>query len=136
MMSKSRSIGAGPASPAGGRAVSAKEGTAVYINVVRDFVTVARVGELTSGRGIQVTVDGRWVGLFNVDGQYYAVDNLCLHRGGPLSDGPIAGCVVTCPWHGWQYDVTSGALVQEPRVGVTKHEARVVGDEVQVRLGD
>ena len=136
MTSGSRSIGAGPASPAGGRAVSAKECTAVYINVVREFVTVARIGDLKPGAAIQVTVDGRWIGLFNVDGHYHAVDNLCLHRGGPLSDGPLAGCVVTCPWHGWQYDVTSGALVQEPRVGVTKHEARVVGDEVQVRLGE
>jgi nitrite reductase/ring-hydroxylating ferredoxin subunit len=52
----------------------------------------------------------------------------------PLADGPVAGCVVTCPWHGWQYDLTSGALMQDPAVCVTRHEARVVGDEIQVRL--
>jgi nitrite reductase/ring-hydroxylating ferredoxin subunit len=99
-----------------------------------DFVTVARVGEIPDGRGRQVTVGERWVGLFHVGGRYYAVDNLCLHRGGPLSDGAIQGCVVTCPWHSWQYDLATGTLVQDPVVGVTCHETRVVGDDVQVRL--
>jgi nitrite reductase/ring-hydroxylating ferredoxin subunit len=100
------------------------------------FVTVARVGEIRAGTGRLVTVDGRWIGLFNLHGEYHAVDNLCLHRGGPLTDGPIAGCVVTCPWHGWQYDLTTGALVQDPVTGVTRHETRVVGDDIQVRLRD
>ena len=99
-----------------------------------DFVTVARVGDIPSGKGRQVTVNDRWVGLFNVNGEYHALDNVCLHRGGPLSDGLIGGCIVTCPWHGWQYDVTTGTLVQDPRVGVTRHETRIVGDEIQVRL--
>src|SRR5262245_62107850 len=99
-----------------------------------DFVTVARVGEIPPGSGRQVTVNDRWVGLFNVNGAYHAVDNVCLHRGGPLSEGAIDGCVVTCPWHGWQYNLTTGALVQDPTVGVTRHETRIAGDEIQVRL--
>lgn len=99
-----------------------------------DFVTVARVDELAPGTARQVTVNGRWIGLFNVDGVFHAVDNLCLHRGGPLADGALDGCIVTCPWHGWQYDVTSGTLVQDPSVAVSVHDARVVGDAVQVRL--
>ena len=101
-----------------------------------DFVTVARVGELPPGAARQVTVEGRWVGLFNIDGIYHAVDNLCLHRGGPLCEGSIRGSVVTCPWHGWQFDVSSGALMQDPTVGVSRHETRVVGDEIQVKLSD
>ena len=99
-----------------------------------DFVTVARIGDIPSGSGKQVTVNDRWVGLFHLNGQYHALDNVCLHRGGPLSDGLVSGCIVTCPWHGWQYDLTSGTLVQDPAVGVTRHETRVVGEEVQVRL--
>jgi nitrite reductase/ring-hydroxylating ferredoxin subunit len=102
----------------------------------REFVTVARVGDIAPGKGRQVTVGDRWVGLFNVDGAYHAVDNICLHRGGPLADGVVSGRVVTCPWHHWQYDLASGTLLQDPRVGVTRHETRVVGDEVQVRLSD
>ena len=99
-----------------------------------DFVTVARVGDIPPGNGAQVTVKDRWVGLFNLNGEYHALDNVCLHRGGPLSDGIITGCTVTCPWHGWQYDLTSGTLVQDPTVAVTRHETRIVGDEIQVRL--
>ena len=72
-----------------------------------------------------MTVDGRWVALFNVDGRYHAIDAICLHRGGPLADGVLSHCIVTCPWHGWQFDVTTGVLVQDPRVGVTLHETRV-----------
>ena len=98
------------------------------------FVTVARVGELGAGESRVVTVNGRFVGLFHLDGVYHAIDNVCLHRGGPLAEGTLTGRVVTCPWHGWQYDVTTGTLVQDPSAGVTTHETRVVGDEVQVRL--
>lgn len=101
-----------------------------------DFVTVARVGDIAPGTGRQVTVNDRWIGLFNVGGTYYAIDNLCLHRGGPLSDGLVGGQIVTCPWHAWQYNVATGALVQDPGVGVTTHETRIVGDEVQVRLSE
>jgi len=102
----------------------------------RHFVTVARTGEIETRRGRQVTVDGRWVALFNLDGAYHAIDALCLHRGGPLADGVLGGCVVTCPWHGWQFNVTTGAMIQDPGVGVTCHDTRIVGDEVQVRLTD
>lgn len=99
-------------------------------------MTVARVGEIPAGRGAQVTVNGRWVALFNVGGTYHAVDNLCLHRGGPLAEGTLSGCVVTCPWHGWQFDVRTGAMIQDPGTGISAHETRVVGDEIQVRLLD
>jgi nitrite reductase/ring-hydroxylating ferredoxin subunit len=102
----------------------------------RQFVGVARAGEIPSGRARQVIVDGRWVALFHIDGAYHAIDNVCLHRGGPLCDGAVGGHVVTCPWHGWQFDVRTGRLVQDPSLGVTRHETRVVGDEVQVRLSD
>jgi nitrite reductase (NADH) small subunit/3-phenylpropionate/trans-cinnamate dioxygenase ferredoxin subunit len=100
------------------------------------FVTVARVGDIPPGTARQVDVHGRWVGLFNIDGEYHAVDNLCLHRGGPLCEGSVQGQVVTCPWHGWQFDVTTGVLMQDPTVGVSRHETRIVFDEIQVRLSD
>ena len=75
------------------------------------------------------------IALFNLDGTFYAISERCQHKGGPLSEGSIGtNNIVTCPWHGWQFDVTTGALVQDPHVGVTRHETRVIGDEVQVRL--
>src|ERR1043165_8491851 len=69
------------------------------------FVAVARVGEIPPGKARQGRVGGRWVALFHIDGAYHAIDNLCLHRGGPLCEGAVGGHVVTCPWHGWQFDV-------------------------------
>jgi len=102
----------------------------------RDFVSVARIGDIPPGRGRQVAVGARWIALFNLDGAFHAIDNICLHRGGPLADGPIAVGVVTCPWHGWQYDIATGTMIQDPRVGVTRHETRIVGDEIQIRLAD
>jgi nitrite reductase (NADH) small subunit len=98
------------------------------------FVSVARVDDVGPAQARQVTVQGRWVALFNVDGAYHAIDATCLHRGGPLAEGAMNRCIVTCPWHGWQFDVTTGVLVQDPTVGVTLHQTRIVGDEIQVRL--
>ncbi len=101
-----------------------------------DFVTVARVADVPAGQGRPFTVNNRMIALFNVDGSFHALDNLCLHRGGPLAEGTIGRGTVTCPWHGWTYDIATGTMVQDPRVGVTRHETRLVGDEIQVRLAD
>lgn len=98
------------------------------------FVVVGRVGDFTPGRGKMVVVNGRHVALFRLGDDFHALDNLCLHRGGPLCDGPIANHVVTCPWHGWSYQITTGMMVQDPRVGVSKHDVRIDGDTILVRL--
>jgi nitrite reductase (NADH) small subunit len=100
------------------------------------FVTVARVGDVPPNEGRQVVVDGHWIAVFNVDGGYYAVEGTCLHRGGPLAEGSVRQGIVTCPWHGWQFDVKTGALVQDPTVGVSCYPTRVVGDDIQVQMGD
>jgi len=83
-----------------------------------------------------VTVSGRHVAVFRLGDEFFALDNMCLHRGGPLCEGPIANDVVTCPWHGWSYQIRTGTMVQDPRVGVSKHDIRTNGDEVAVRLTD
>ena len=83
-----------------------------------------------------VTVDGRHVALFRLGDEFFALDNMCLHRGGPLCEGPIESGVVTCPWHGWSYEIRTGTMVQDPRVGVSKHEVRIEGEEISVRLTD
>ena len=84
-----------------------------------------------------VTVDGRHVAVFRLGDELFAIDNLCLHKAGPLCEGGIDGAdVVTCPWHGWSYEIRTGTLVQDPRVGVSKHDVRIDGDTVSVRLSD
>jgi nitrite reductase/ring-hydroxylating ferredoxin subunit len=79
-------------------------------------VRVAAAGELAHGEGRVVEVEGRALALFNVDGRYYAIDNVCPHRGGPLAEGDLDGRVVSCPWHAWRFDVTTGANVNNPAV--------------------
>jgi NAD(P)H-dependent nitrite reductase small subunit len=103
---------------------------------VSDFVTVGAVADFTSGEGRMVEVNGRQVALFRLGDEFHAIDNLCLHKAGPLCDGWIDNDVVTCPWHGWSYEIKTGTLVQDPRVGVTRHEVKVEGDAVSVRLTD
>jgi len=84
-----------------------------------------------------VTVDGRHVALFRLGDEFFAIDNLCLHKAGPLCEGEIDGRdIVTCPWHGWSYEIRTGTLTQDPRVGVSRHDVRVDGDVVSVRLTD
>lgn len=104
--------------------------------VQKDFVVVGVVSEFTPGQGKMVVVNGRHVALFRLGEEFFALDNLCLHRGGPLCDGPIANNVVTCPWHGWSYQIKTGMMVQDPRVGVSCHDVRIDGDRVSVRLTD
>ena len=101
-----------------------------------DYVVVGSVADFTPGQAKMVVVGGRHVALFRLGEEFHALDNMCLHRGGPLCEGPIAGDVVTCPWHGWSYEIRTGTMVQDPRVGVSCHEVRIDGERVSVRLTD
>jgi nitrite reductase (NADH) small subunit len=104
--------------------------------VQHEFVVVGRVNDFAAGGGRMVTVAGRDVAVFRLGDEFFALDNMCLHRGGPLCEGPIANGIVTCPWHGWSYQIKTGTMVQDPRVGVSKHDVRIDGDQVFVRLTD
>ncbi|MHB1284946.1 MAG: Rieske (2Fe-2S) protein [Leptospirales bacterium] len=73
---------------------------------------------LSEQSGSSVTVGGKTVALFKVDGKVHAIDNTCPHRGGPLSDGPMEGTVVRCPLHMWSFDVTTGTSPSRPGVSV------------------
>ena len=93
---------------------------------------VARVDEVPPGTGKVVHVDGAAVALFNVGGRFHALDNTCPHQGGPLGEGFIAGCVVTCPWHFWQFDVTTGAAAEFPEMRIERYAVRIEDDEIHV----
>lgn len=79
---------------------------------------IAAISDVPAGQGRTVEAGGKTLALFNVEGTYYALDNACAHRGGPLGEGDLEDRVVTCPWHAWQWDVTSGANVNNPAVKV------------------
>ena len=95
---------------------------------------IAEKAELNPGQCKIVEVEGKTLAVFNVDGTFYATDNTCLHRGGPLVEGELDGTIVTCPWHWWRYDVTSGTNVNNPTVKVACFPVKVEGSAVFVEI--
>jgi len=108
--------------------------TFLRVVLMGDFVTVAKVSDVKEGEGKVVQTAGKEIALFNVDGKIFAIENECKHMGGPLGEGMVDGNIVTCPWHQWKYDVTSGKSVMNPQIGVGCFEVKVEGDEVKVKV--
>ena len=97
------------------------------------LIRVAETKEVPPGTAKAVDVEGRAVALFNVDGTYYAIADTCTHRGGPLSEGAVEGTVVTCPWHGATFDVTTGNVLGPPAAeGVAHYYVQVDGNDIKV----
>jgi nitrite reductase (NADH) small subunit len=99
-----------------------------------EFVRVAATDEIRSGQGRMFEVNGRQIAVFNVGGQFHALDNVCEHQGGPLAEGELDGCVVTCPWHGWTYDVATGESPDDPDTRVESFTTKVEGSDVWVAV--
>ena len=99
-----------------------------------DFVTVAKVGAIPEGEGVSFQVGDRLVAVFNHNGRYLAIDDLCPHMGASLGAGYLdEEGVVTCPWHAWRFNICTGKWADNPRLSVDTFEVRVAGDEIQVR---
>ena len=98
------------------------------------FVRAAKAADVAPGQIREIRMEGMTIALANVGGQFHALSNTCLHRGGPLGQGELQGVAVTCPWHGWQYDVTTGKTVQNPQAGVGCYATEVRGDEVFINF--
>ncbi len=73
-----------------------------------NWIRIAAVDDCPPGQARELLAADRIVALYNVEGEFHVLDGICPHQGGPLGKGILAGCVVTCPWHGWQFDVTTG----------------------------
>ena len=99
------------------------------------WMTVARAGEVPDGQVKVVTLGGRRLALCNVNGQHYAIDDVCTHDGGPLDQGELDGEEIECPRHGARFDVTTGRATCMPAVVPVKtYDVRVEGGEVQVNV--
>ena len=99
------------------------------------LLRAARKDEVPPGTIREFQVDGKTLAIANVDGKFFAINNTCLHRGGPLGQGELTGKVVTCPWHGWQYDVTTGKVAANSAVGVACFPLEVRGEDIWVEEG-
>jgi len=101
-----------------------------------DWIPIARVEECPPGTSIERIAAGRVVALANVAGSFHAIDGLCPHQGGPLGTGRLCGTTLTCPWHGWQFDMVTGCHTITPTVRQPVHEVREREGMVEVRFGD
>ena len=95
-------------------------------------VKVAEVSDVAPGEMRAVEAAGRSIALANVEGTIYAIDNACLHRGGPLGEGDLDGTAVICPWHGWRWDVRTGKNANNPAIAVACLPVTVEGGAVYV----
>lgn len=95
---------------------------------------VVRLAEVPEHRGRVVTAGGRAVAVFRQGDRVFALDNACVHNGGPLGEGEVDGGYVICPWHGWRYDLETGASPLNPAVRVPRFAAWVADGTVWVEV--
>lgn len=98
------------------------------------WIKVAKLHEIPEDTGLEVVAGSRIVALYRIQGEVFALDGICPHSGGPLANGRVQNQIVTCPWHGWQFNVTNGrhclnANLHQPCIGV-----RVENDDVLVEV--
>jgi len=98
------------------------------------FEVVLHKDALVAGRVVEIIVSGTAIAVANVDGHFYAVSNTCAHAGGPLGEGTLEGPILTCPYHGWAYDVRDGSCRTNPEVQIQKFDVVVEGEAVCVRV--
>ena len=97
-----------------------------------DFKRVAATADIPVGQARTYVVGGREIAIFNVAGEFHAIENSCPHQGGPLAEGWIEGKIVTCPWHAWCFDVTTGAMTLGGYTSVDAFDVAVEGANLKV----
>jgi nitrite reductase/ring-hydroxylating ferredoxin subunit len=101
---------------------------------VAAFVTVARADDLAPGEMRRVQAGEDEIALARVGDEFYAVQGACLHLKGPLGDGRLQDHVLTCPWHGWQYDVRTGKNEFDLAIQLRTYDVRVENGEVRIAV--
>ncbi|HVH15041.1 MAG TPA: Rieske 2Fe-2S domain-containing protein [Candidatus Angelobacter sp.] len=97
-------------------------------------IKIAELDEIADGGSKIIHVQGRNIALFRVKDQYFAIQNNCLHRGGPLGEGEVRNYEVTCPWHGWKYNLVDGSFSLIPTLKVKTFTVKINGEGVFVEL--
>lgn len=99
-----------------------------------NFVEIANVDEIPVGRVKSAVVAGRRIAIYHTARGFFASDDTCPHRGGPLHEGDIIGNEIVCPWHLWSFDIETGLCGGNSSIRITKHELRIEGGRIFVRL--
>ncbi len=100
-----------------------------------EFIRVSSVSDMPDSGRLTLEVEDRLVVLLLVDGNFFCVDDVCTHDGGPLGDGTLEGHCLACPRHGAQFDIRTGRAMTMPATEATgHHEVQIDGDDVLVRI--
>jgi nitrite reductase (NADH) small subunit len=98
-------------------------------------LTLGELNKIQPGEGASLDLpDGDQLAVFNVDGEYYAIENFCPHKGAPLSEGQLCGHIVECSWHGWQFDVRTGECLTVPE-RIRTYKVRNEDGDLKVEIG-
>jgi len=98
----------------------------------KDLIPVAKLGDLSSGGVIGAEVRGEKIAVFQIGKNYYALDALCPHEGGPLERGRLEGESVICPWHLWKFNIRTGVLEGDSTICVRRYKVQVKNDDICV----
>ncbi|MGZ4811103.1 MAG: Rieske (2Fe-2S) protein [Thermoanaerobaculia bacterium] len=101
---------------------------------MESFIDVASVNDLPMGRARSYLVGERKIALYHTSSGFFASENTCPHRGGPLGEGDLIGDEIVCPWHLWGFDVPTGLCSGNPEISILTHEVRLLDDRILVRL--
>jgi len=101
---------------------------------VPEFIPAVAAAAVPPGRAAEVTVGGQAIAIFNVGGTFHALANRCPHRGGPLGQGFVDGSQVSCPWHNYTFDVTTGENVVSANLKVPRYPVKVEDGQVYVKV--
>jgi nitrite reductase/ring-hydroxylating ferredoxin subunit len=98
-----------------------------------EFVRVAATAEIPVGAARSFWLQRYEVAVFNVAGEFFALENSCPHQGGPIADGWLEGPLITCPWHAWCFDVRTGKMTLGDFARVAQFDVRVENGAIYVR---
>jgi nitrite reductase/ring-hydroxylating ferredoxin subunit len=100
------------------------------ITMGRVLIPVGKVKDLLPGGSLGVEVNEKKIAVYNVSGEFFALDALCPHEGGPLERGSLEGYWAVCPWHLWKFDVRTGQLETDTSICVERYNVHVEGDQI------
>jgi nitrite reductase (NADH) small subunit len=102
--------------------------------IVREACRIGSLAALRQNKRLSFAAAGREIAVFEVAGEIIASQGKCPHAGGPLCQGTLAGTILTCPWHGWSYDLKTGECEEDASLSLQLYEVRVEGDDLFVTL--
>ncbi len=97
-------------------------------------LNVANLNDVPPGQSKLINFGEFGIVLFNVGGTFYAIENCCPHSGGPLGKGELQGNIVSCPWHQWRFDISTGVSIDFPEECVKRFDVKIEGKKIKILL--